>query len=177
MNDPSQETIDYVGVCRLQAAYADVVNRRAWLELGELFLPDAAVHLDTVTNPPIDLIGPLALGEFIGAAIERFEFFQFVILNTRVITAVGGDPDTAHARLFMCELRQESANGHQTNAFGVYHDHYRRHDRRWWFSGRRYQSLARTGRGEVFPFPQGPDFGASPGTASSTTEPPELRRR
>jgi hypothetical protein len=160
MNDPSQDTIDYVAVCRLQAAYADVVNRRAWPELGELFLPDAPVHVDTVTNPPIDLTGPQAVGAFIGAAIERFEFFEFVILNTRVTTAADGDPDAARARLFMCELRQEAANGHWTNAFGVYHDDYRRRDGRWWFAGRRYQSLARTGRGEVFPFPQVPGFGS-----------------
>jgi hypothetical protein len=52
-----RETIDYVAITRLQAAYADVVNRRAWPELQGLFLADAVVQVDTVTNPPIKLVG------------------------------------------------------------------------------------------------------------------------
>jgi hypothetical protein len=148
--DPLRETIDYVAITRLQSAYADVVNRRAWPELSGLFLPDTPVRVDTVTNPAIDLVGPGALGEFIGGAIERFEFFEFVVLNTTVDI----DGDTATARVFMCELRQERDSGRFTRAFGVYHDDYRRVDDRWWFAARRYQSLARSGRGEVFPFPE-----------------------
>ena len=41
MADLQQETIDYVAICRLQAAYADSVTRRAWSELGDLFEPSA----------------------------------------------------------------------------------------------------------------------------------------
>ena len=40
MPDPAAETVDYVAIQRLQAAYADVVNRRAWPELADLFRPD-----------------------------------------------------------------------------------------------------------------------------------------
>jgi hypothetical protein len=53
----------------------------------------------------------------------------------------------------MVELRQEASNGRWSNAFGVYHDDYVRADGAWRFGERHYQSLARTGRGEVFPFP------------------------
>ena len=60
--------------------------------------------------------------------------------------------------MFTCELRQDRSNGRWTNAFGVYHDEYTRIDGRWWFARRRYQSLARTGRAEIFPFPQRPGF-------------------
>ena len=148
--DALQETIDYVAISRLQSAYADVVNRRTWTELADLFLPDAPVRVDTVTNPVVDLAGPGALGEFIGGAIARFEFFEFVILNTRVDIA----GDAARGRVFMCELRQDAGSGRFTRAFGVYHDDYRRVDGRWWFAARRYQSLARSGRGEVFRFPE-----------------------
>jgi hypothetical protein len=151
--DAAQETIDYVAITRLQAAYGDVVNRRAWGTFADLFLPTATVHVDTVTNPPVGVTGPDELGAFIGSAVERFEFFEFVILNTHVEIGVGDDPDAARARVFMCELRQDHSNGRWSNAFGVYHDHYVRVDDRWWFARRRYQSLARTGRGEVFPFP------------------------
>ena len=57
MPDPTTETIDYVAITRLQAAYADVVNRRAWSELAEHFRPDAPVRIDTVTRPVIELSG------------------------------------------------------------------------------------------------------------------------
>ena len=60
--------------------------------------------------------------------------------------------------MFMCELRQDRASGQWTNAFGVYHDQYRKVDGRWWFAQRNYQSLARTGRGQVFEFPSHPPF-------------------
>jgi hypothetical protein len=152
--DLQQETIDYVAITRLQAAYGDTVNRRAWDEFTDLFLPTATIRVDTVTNPTVDVTGPDALGAFIGGAVERFEFFEFVVLNAHVEIGLGDDPDIARARVFMCELRQEQSNGHWSNAFGVYHDHYARIDGRWWFARRRYQSLARTGRGEVFPFPR-----------------------
>jgi hypothetical protein len=148
-----QETIDYISITRLQQAYGDVVNRRAWDEFGDLFLPDANIRVDTVTNPVVDVTGPAALGAFISSAVERFEFFEFVILNTRIDIGLDDDLDAARARVFMCELRQEHLNGHWSNAFGVYHDAYARVDDRWWFARRRYQSLARTGRAEVFPFP------------------------
>ena len=41
MADDLQETIDYVAITRLQSAYADVVNRRAWHEFDDLFRPGA----------------------------------------------------------------------------------------------------------------------------------------
>jgi hypothetical protein len=148
--DPLQETIDYVAITRLQSAYADIVNRRAWPEFDDLFRPDAPVTVDTVTNPVVSLTGPGAVGDFIGGAIERFEFFEFVVLNA-VVTI---DGDTATGRVFMCELRQERESGRFTRAFGLYRDDYARVDGKWWFARRRYQSLARSGRGEVFAFPE-----------------------
>lgn len=148
-----QDTVDYVAITRLQNAYADAVTRRAWGEFHDMFLADAPVRVDTVTNAVIELTGPQHVGEFIGTAVERFEFFEFVPLSTRVALRVGGDPDHATARLYICELRQDATSGHATQAFGVYQDDYRRVDDRWWFARRDYQSLARSGRGEVFGFP------------------------
>ncbi len=147
------EAFDYIAITRVQARYADVVNRRAWAELEELFTPDAMVRVDTVTNPVHEFVGPEALGAFIGGAIERFDFFEFVILNTVVDVGLGGDPDAARGRVFMCELRREAESGRFTTAFGVYLDTYRRADGRWRFAHRNYQSLARSGRAEVFAFP------------------------
>ena len=156
IDDELRDTIDYVAITRLQNAYADTVTRRAWAEFHDQFLTDAPVRVDTVTNPAIELTGPQEVGHFIGTAVERFEFFEFVPLSTRVALRAGGDPDRATARLYICELRQDAASGHATQAFGVYHDDYRRVDGRWWFARRNYQSLARSGRGEVFAFPEEP---------------------
>jgi hypothetical protein len=149
VSDALQETVDYIAITRLQQAYGDAVNRRAWDAFDDLFLPDATIRIDTVTNPVVDATGPAQLGTFIAGAIERFEFFEFVVLNTHVEI----DGSRATGRVFMCELRQEHANGHWSNAFGLYRDDYARVDGRWWFARRRYRSLARTGRGEVFPYP------------------------
>jgi hypothetical protein len=152
---PDPDDGDYVGILRLHAAYADAVSRRAWADLEPLFLPDTPIRVDTVTGDPIEAVGAAGIGGFIAGAVERFEFFELVVLNVHVLP---GDPgsDRRHSRAFTCELRQEGATGHWTNAFGVYHDDVHRVDGRWRYARRRYQSLARTGRGEVFPFPSEP---------------------
>jgi hypothetical protein len=151
------ETVQYLALRRLQDAYADVVTRRAWGELGDLFLPDAVVELDIRQGDVMRFDGPPALGEFIAGAIEQFAFFEFVVLNTRIEIGTGARTDTADGRVYMCELRTDGETGRWNNAFGVYHDRYRRVDNRWWFAHRRYHSLARNGAGGVtvdaFEFP------------------------
>lgn len=166
MPDPDAEriaeTVDHVAIRRLQSAYADVVSRRAWAELGDLFLPDARIEVDTRTAAVMVFEGPDALGTFIAGAIERFGFFEFVVLNTVVEVGAGADPDAAAARVWMCELRTDADTGEWNNAFGVYHDNYRRVDGEWRFAHRRYHSLARTSGAphlaEVFGYPTGVDL-------------------
>lgn len=154
--DRLQDAVDEVAIRRLLSFYADVANRRAWPELADLFDPAAVVEVDRRTGDPIRLPGPKAVGDFIGTSIARFEFFEFVVLNARIELRVGGDPDAAAARVFIMELRHDEDNGRWTNAYGVYHDTYRRDGGPigWRFSGRRYHSLARTARdADVFAFP------------------------
>lgn len=146
------DTDDIVAISGLQTHYADIINRRRWDELAECFLPDAEIRIDTVTRDPIEVVGPVALGEFIGSAVERFAFFEFVILNARIVTAAGGDPDRGTARIFMCEIRRDIDTLAWSTAYGVYHDRYRRTPDGWRFERRDYQSLTRTD-GDVFPFP------------------------
>ncbi|HZP28052.1 MAG TPA: nuclear transport factor 2 family protein [Acidimicrobiia bacterium] len=157
MDPEVRETVDYVALRRLQNAYADIATRRAWAELHDIFVPDIEVVVDTQRGEPFRLRGPQAVGDFIGEAVSAFDFFEFVILNSRVFLnhRTGGDPDAASARMWMNELRHEhAAGGRWTLAYGLYQDDFRRIDGRWWFTGRRYQSLARSGRDfDVFPFP------------------------
>ena len=147
------ETDDVVAIWRLQSAYADIVDRRAWPELRGIFVPDASVYLDTVTAEPFTLVGPDAVGGFIGPSIEKFDHFSFVILNTVVDVE---DDTNAKGRIFMMEVRHETATNTWPNALGVYEDRYVKRDGRWWIASRRYRSLARQG-------PDGVVLGPAPG--------------
>ena len=144
--------LDHVAITRLIGRYADTVTRRAWNELGELFLGDATVHIDTVTRPACTVTGPAALGEFIGAAIARFDFFEFVVLN--VVTMPGVDADHAQARVHMCEQRRDAESSEWSTAYGRYLDRVVRTGEGWRFEHRDYRSLGRTGpEGAAFPHP------------------------
>ena len=143
--DPSADelraAVDEVAIRGLIAAYADVVNRRV-SELESLFVVDAPITVDLRDCAPIEIAGPIALGEFIGGAIERFAFFEFVALNVRVQLQSARDADRATVRTYMCELRQDH-DGEFSRAFGIYQDDVTRVSRGWRFAGRSYQSIAR----------------------------------
>ena len=105
----------------------DASSASYFVALGAIAGADAPVRIDTVTRPVIELSGPEAVGTFIGEAIARFEFFEFVILNA-VVTI---DGDHATGRIFMCELRQDRETGQFSRAFGRYDDTYVRAGDRW----------------------------------------------
>ncbi len=156
-DDLAAEAVHDTGIRRLQHAYADVVNRRAWPELEHLFLPDAEVVIDRRAGEPLRLVGGGQVGAFIGSAVEHFSFFEFVVLNAHIAFPEGVDSGSAVCRMFMCELRQDAASGAFTTAFGLYHDRYAWTSGRWRFAGRRYHSLARhAGVLDVFPLPDVP---------------------
>ena len=162
-DDQVAEAVHDVAIRRLQRAYADVVNRRAWAELDALFVDGAPVVIDTRAGQPLHLAGGREVGEFIGTAIAGFSFFEFVVLNAHIVFTDGPTAGTAVCRLFMCEIRQDAASGRMTTAFGLYHDRYALHDDRWLFAERRYHSLARhAGTLDVFGLPADPGI-AVPG--------------
>lgn len=149
--------LDHLAIQRLQASYADVVTRRAFEELSELFVEEMPLHLDTGAARR-DLAGPEEIGEFIDHAVSRFAFFEFVPLNAHIELYPDDDSDAATARWWMCEVRCAATDngdaGEWSTAFGLYRDRFVRRDGRWWFGARRYRSLARTGaEGAVLPFP------------------------
>lgn len=147
---------DHVAIQNLLACYADVINRRAFADLDDLFLPDCEVAIDARRGDPIVVVGGGGLGTFVSTAIERFDFFQFVILSARLW--VDGSDD-ATGRLYMCEVRHDAIAGRRSQAFGVYQDRFRRDGEHWRFAARRYHSLARTSATadrdfDVFEFPE-----------------------
>ncbi|MCU1368795.1 MAG: hypothetical protein JWN39_4434 [Ilumatobacteraceae bacterium] len=147
-----EDAVDHVEIRRVQDAYADIVTRRKWGELVEVMRPDVVLDLDT-RDSVRQFHGPDGIGNFIDGAIAQFEFFQFVILNTRIELRVGGDPDRASGRMYMSELRQ-SHSGHWSQVYGVYHDRFARVDDRWWIAHRRYHSVARNNMpAQLFDFP------------------------
>lgn len=152
------ETAEYVRLRRLQNRYADVVTRRAWPELAEIFRPDCRLDL-SLGDRTRTLTGPEEIGRFIGGAISGFSFFEFVILNT--VLEIDPSLGRAASRTYIHELRVERASGRRTDAFGVYHDRFERDaSGRWWFARRRYGSFSRTAAPEapeeqiVFPLPE-----------------------
>ena len=67
--------------------------------------------------------------------------------------------------LVPASVRELIANGHDVfvqhgaaERMGISDDDYRRVGGRWWIARRAYRSHARTGRGEVFPFPRQFEF-------------------
>ncbi len=148
----TQETVDYIAITRLQNEYADVVTRQSWDELVPLFQPHCRIHLDLIQSG-MDFTGPGEIGQFIAGSLEQFEFFQFVILNTVIRVK---DATRATGRMYMSELRQYAHGGNWSVIHGIYHDNYEKNtDGVWQFAARDYQSLARSGRSDIFPFPQG----------------------
>jgi hypothetical protein len=140
--DELRDTVDEVALRALIATYADVVNRRTWSELDEFIAGAAPITIDLRDRPPIVVVGPAALGEFIGGAIERFAFFEFIALNVRVDLRLRGSVDHAAVRTYMCELRQDH-DGNFSRAFGLYQDVMVRMPTGWQFAQRNYQSIAR----------------------------------
>jgi SnoaL-like domain len=154
MDNELRDTIDTLALTRLHAAYADTCTRREWSEFPALFLPDVTVTLDLPNIGSRVIEGPTDLGAFIGTALEQFDFFQFVVLNSHFMLRTDGDPDRATGRMWMSELRQFASTGHWSVIYGLYRDQYRRTENGWRIATRRYQSLARTTRAlEVFPIP------------------------
>lgn len=149
--ESSDDTADVVALWRLQSTYADIVTRRAWSELATVFAPDVTIEVDTVTSAALHIEGPAGFAAFVGPATDRFDHFEFVILNTVVeVTSA----DEARGRIFMCEIRREVDGGEWSTAYGLYQDDYVRADGKWWIAARRYRSLARTGSNEgVFGVP------------------------
>lgn len=152
-DDDVAATVDHVSIDRLQRAYADLVNRRAWIELSSVFTPDVEITLDLVSRPTVDLAGVEAFVAFIAPAMKRFSFFEFVILNSHIELWPDGDRTAATARIFMCELRTEVGQKDRSDAFGLYQDSYSRSDEGWRIVARRYQSLAHFPAGDVRPLP------------------------
>jgi hypothetical protein len=147
-----EDAVDHSEIRRLQDAYADIVSRRQWRELTDVFLADTVLELD-LRERTLTYRGPQDIGDFIGESIAQFAFFQFGILGTRVQLRTANNPDSASARMYMTELRQ-AHTGHWSQIYGVYHDRLVRANGQWRFAHRRYHSLARNNMpATVFDFP------------------------
>jgi SnoaL-like domain len=142
------EMADFVAVQRLQASYADIVTRRAWAELKQIFLADVTLEIDKREGAPLLIRTPEAIGDFIRTSIEGFDFFEFVILNS-VVELGMPDAGRATARMYMAELRHSRDSGRRSNAFGLYRDVFVKRDEEWWFEARSYRSGARTSAREL----------------------------
>ncbi len=150
MHNDADDQMAYIAITRMQADYADIVSRRAWSELDAIFEPEAKIHLDLITKGM----------DFTGPGRDR-QLHRRVDRAVRVLPVRHPEFGRARAgrvqrtgRMYMSELRQHGASGGWSTIHGVYHDTYRKDSAgNWRFAARDYQSLARTGRSEIFPFP------------------------
>ena len=146
-SQPGGEARTYLEIQRVQSRYADVVTRRAWEELADFVRADCPIVVD-VRHTQFELVGPAEYGQFIARQIERFSFFQFVLLNT--VLRIDAERGVAAARVYMQEIRQNVSDGRRTDAYGIYHDRLERDgDGRWWYARRHYRSFARTAEPRV----------------------------
>lgn len=138
----SDGTPEYVAINRLQRRYADIVTRRSWAELSEVFEPDCPITLD-LRDQELAFTGGDEIAAFIAAAVVRFDFFVFAVLNT-VVDHLDGPMGRASGRVYTCELRHDPGADEFSQAFGLYRDDYHRSPEGWRFARRRYASLGRS---------------------------------
>jgi hypothetical protein len=151
--------LDEQAIRRLHAHYVDAVNRSAWGEFTDLFIPQAELTVSRGAAQPDRVVGPQAIGELIAGYIAKYDFLVQVILNARITLRQRGDVDTAGARLYIAEFRQWTSTGRRLESAGVYHDRYTRVDGQWRFAQRRYDRLYATAPREleIYPFPGADD--------------------
>jgi hypothetical protein len=117
----------------LQQGYGDVVSRRAWGELRELFTTDCPLELALGGGDRV-LQGADEIVAFVSDAVSRFDVFVFEVMNA----VLGTDPT---GRMWIHELRWH--DGERTDAYGLYEDTFAQDERgRWQFASRRYTSIS-----------------------------------
>ena len=117
----------------LQRRYGDVVSRRAWDELAELFEPDCSLVL-SLGRGDTTLQGADAIVDFVARAVSGFDIFVFEVMNA----VVGPGPT---GRMWIHELRWQ--DGGQSDAYGLYEDTFAEAAQgRWRFASRHYTSIS-----------------------------------
>jgi hypothetical protein len=130
----------HLAVTQLHAAYADIATRRAWDELGDIVTSDARFTFDLGGRPPVELVGPEALGQFGSRATGSFGFYSYQPLNA-VLTRVGDGEATG--RSYALEVALVRPGNTWLEVYGAYDDAYVAHHGRWLFTDRSFRTLAR----------------------------------
>lgn len=147
MND---EALIHLTAVRLQHAYADLATRQAWSDLAAITTPEAKFSFDLRSGPPLEMVGPEAVGKFGARAVAGFSYYQYIPLNTVVAAAEEGK---ARGRAYALELAEIRDSGDWLEVYGLYHDEYALLEDGWRFSRRSYQVLARRTGGRLSAFP------------------------
>jgi hypothetical protein len=145
-----RELVAHLAITRLQGRYADIASRQAWSELQSIVLPDATFAFDLGAGDVLTFVGPDELAAFGARACERFEFYQYIPLNTVVSLT---SKTRATGRSYSLEIGVEKAGEDWTEFYGLYHDDYAVDHGEWRFAGRHFQTVARRGGGRAPTFP------------------------
>ncbi len=125
---------DELAVRSLVAHFADVVNRRAYDELGELWAPDGR----WVVPGFEDSVGVVAIRERLVGLLSAHQALVQLVHSGRVWV----DEDRARGRWYISELAQ-GTDGRTRMFAGSYSDDLARTEEGWRFICRRYRSVLR----------------------------------
>jgi ketosteroid isomerase-like protein len=125
------DVADVLAIHELTARYCDVVNRRAYDEVGTVFADDG------VWAPPTgEHVGLPGIVDGLKGAIEPWE----LLIQTATNPQVSVDGDTATARWYIQEFGR-SAEGDSITIVGTYDDRVVRTAAGWRFAARRFTLL------------------------------------
>jgi ketosteroid isomerase-like protein len=128
------DVVDELAIRSLVAHFADVVNRRAYAEVVEIWAPDGIWEVPGFH----DAVGPGAIAGRLKGLLEKHEGLVQLVHSGRVWV----DGDFALGRWYISELTR-GTDGRTRMFAGVYHDEVVRLPIGWRFARRRYDSLLR----------------------------------
>jgi ketosteroid isomerase-like protein len=146
---------DEQAIRQLTASFSDAVNRRAFDDFGQLWLPDGVWAIPGLE----DAVGPNAIVAQLEQLISSFDFLLQLLHGGQVWV----EGDAARARWYLVELGRTS-DGQGVHFAGVYQDRLVRTNAGWKFGARKFDFLYRGFAdlpGKAYPFP--PLAGAGPG--------------
>jgi len=127
----ASDVADVLAIHQLTARYCDMVNRRAYDEIGTVFTPDG------VWAPPTgEHVGHAAIVEAYGTTIDPWD----LLVQTATNPQVQVDGDTATARWYVQEFGRD-AEGNSLTIVGTYDDRAARTADGWRFTERRFTLL------------------------------------
>jgi len=150
---PIQHIEDELEIRDLVSRFADILNRNALGELGELFAPDGALEVVGEGTH----VGASAIEAFFSDTLAAWSGFMHAVHAGRVQLGTGPRPLEAKGRWYLSEFGLRE--GVDTCASGAFTDQYRKGPDGWRFARRRYDRYYFRAGNRVSVHPLSPELG------------------